>query len=665
MTNSPAVDREVREREVVLFTEQYQRILCRTDRMFAWLMLGQWVAGIILAITVSPRAWAGVNSQVHPHVWAAIFLGGIIASFPVTLAFCCPGKTITRHIIAVGQMLSSALLIHLTGGRIETHFHVFGSLAFLAFYRDWRVIVTATVVVALDHFLRGLYWPESVFGVLSSNSWRWIEHAAWVLFEDAFLILSIRQSHSEMYGVAERQAALENINYQVECQVTERTAALTQEIAERTRAETELRAKHAEVQAVNDGSPLGMARTDARGQCTYANRVLLSITGLTLEQMLATGWQKALHPEDRQRVCQEWEQAVRSAHGYSTVYRIEHSDGRTVWVSVKAAPILQDQALLGYVVTVEDITDRKSVEVELNSINQQLIETSRQAGMAEVATGVLHNVGNVLNSVNVSASLISDRLSRSKVQTLSRILETVSKDGGDWPTFLQNDPRGPGLPTLLEQMARHLAGERDSLLEEAESLKKNLEHIKDIVAMQQSYARVAGVTEQLKVTDLILDVLRMNGSALERHGISVVQQLAAAIPEIITDKHKVLQILVNLVRNAKYACVESNRVDKQIVLRASNGGNRVKIAVSDNGVGIPPENLTKIFSHGFTTRKNGHGFGLHSGALAAKELGGALIAFSDGPGRGATFTLELPINPVDSLNNDCLHVPAASNLACR
>src|SRR5438876_8914951 len=160
------------------------------DRMFAALMIGQWIFAIFIALTVSPYGWQGKVKAVHMHVWIAVFLGAAITSLPVALAWFRPGEPLTRHAVAVGQMLWSALLIHLTGGRIETHFHVFGSLALLAFYRDWRVLVSASAVVAIDHAVRGTFWPESVFGIATASQWRWLEHAGWVVFEDIFLIMS-------------------------------------------------------------------------------------------------------------------------------------------------------------------------------------------------------------------------------------------------------------------------------------------------------------------------------------------------------------------------------------------------------------------------------------------------------------------------------------------
>jgi two-component system, sensor histidine kinase and response regulator len=208
------------------FESHCQQVWQRTDRLFAGLMALQWLAGIGVALWITPLTWIGATSSIHLHVLAAIFLGGALAAFPILLVFLRPGRAITRHIIAVAQMLSSALLIHLTGGRIETHFQIFGSLAFLAFYRDWRVLVTATIVVAFDHFLRGTYWPQSIFGTITPDSLRWIEHAGWVVFEDVFLFIMCHQSIQEMRAIAGRQAELELTNDRIEYAVKERTCEL-------------------------------------------------------------------------------------------------------------------------------------------------------------------------------------------------------------------------------------------------------------------------------------------------------------------------------------------------------------------------------------------------------------------------------------------------------
>ncbi len=216
----------IEERSRVLFEEQRQSLFRRTDRLFAVLMVFQWLAGIAIALLVSPRTWIGSQSTVHIHVWAALFLGGAIAALPVYLACHRPGELITRHVIAVSQMLFSALLIHLTGGRIESHFHIFGSLAFLAVYNDWRLLVTASVVVIADHVLRGIFWPQSVYGVLSIEPLRWIEHAWWVVFEDVFLIKVCLNNVAETHNLAQRQAEVEDTGARVEEAVKERTLEL-------------------------------------------------------------------------------------------------------------------------------------------------------------------------------------------------------------------------------------------------------------------------------------------------------------------------------------------------------------------------------------------------------------------------------------------------------
>src|SRR5712692_4434996 len=213
------------QRVFALANQQQELIYKRTDRLFAGLMLFQWLAGIAAALWISPRTWAGPESQIHSHVWAALYLGGMITALPVFLALTQPGSALTRHAIAIGQMLTSALLIDLTGGRIETHFHVFGSLAFLAFYRDWRVLVSATLVVAIDHFIRGIYWPQSVYGVLAASPWRWLEHAGWVLFEDVFLIGFCLQGVRDLQQMAERQVRLEIMNETIEATVMDLKAS--------------------------------------------------------------------------------------------------------------------------------------------------------------------------------------------------------------------------------------------------------------------------------------------------------------------------------------------------------------------------------------------------------------------------------------------------------
>jgi signal transduction histidine kinase len=296
----------------------------------------------------------------------------------------------------------------------------------------------------------------------------------------------------------------------------------------------------------------------------------------------------------------------------------------------------------GSVDTFADVTEQTRAAAQLAQANKQMVEISRQAGMAEVATGVLHNVGNVLNSVNVSANLLSECARTSKASSLARVVGLLREHQSDLGEFVTTHAQGRHLTSFLEGLDRHLSNERQQTAVELETLRKNIEHIKDIVAMQQSFAVVGGIQEQVCVTDLLEDSLKMSSASLNKHGVEIIRDYRDT-SVIDIDKHKALQILVNLVSNAKHACVESGRADAVLTLQTARVGDRMRISVLDNGVGIVAENLTRIFNHGFTTRKSGHGFGLHSAALAARELRGSLTVTSDGSGRGATFTLDLPL----------------------
>ena len=214
------------QRAIELLVQHQNQIYVQTSHLFAILMGMQWIAGIAAAVWISSHTWVGAASYVHLHVWLAVFLGGAITAVPVFMAIIQPSHAVTRHTIAAGQMLMSALLIHLSGGRIETHFHVFGSLAFLAYYRDWRVLIPATVVVAADHATRGIFFPQSVFGVLTASPWRWVEHAAWVTFEDIILVRFCLRGFAEMWEIARRQASIEFITRGLEHTVKERTSEL-------------------------------------------------------------------------------------------------------------------------------------------------------------------------------------------------------------------------------------------------------------------------------------------------------------------------------------------------------------------------------------------------------------------------------------------------------
>jgi PAS domain S-box-containing protein len=301
--------------------------------------------------------------------------------------------------------------------------------------------------------------------------------------------------------------------------------------------------------------------------------------------------------------------------------------------------------VIGLLGIARDITPLKDAEKKLEAVHKDLVEAARAAGMAEVAIGVLHNVGNVLNSVNVSAGFLRHHFSNSKLASLPKIIQLFREHLGDIQHFLTEDERGRQVVPYMEKLAAILQGEQEVLQREVQNLDDKVKHIAEIVAAQQNHARVCGVVETINLAELVEDALKLHGASYAKHGVSLVREFDP-VPAISVDKHKVLQILVNLFNNAKQACEASSQNDKQVTIRINAvGETRIKIQVADNGIGISPDNLTRLFSQGFTTRKDGHGFGLHSGALDARELGGALRVQSDGLGKGATFTLELPTTP--------------------
>jgi signal transduction histidine kinase len=283
--------------------------------------------------------------------------------------------------------------------------------------------------------------------------------------------------------------------------------------------------------------------------------------------------------------------------------------------------------------------ERDAADEQTRALRSELHAVTRMAGMAEVATGVLHNVGNVLNSLNVSVAMISDHVRGSRVAGLTRSIELVDSFPGGLTAFLGTE-KGKVLPTYLSTVTKHLVEENARVLDELDSVNRNVEHIKSIVAMQQSYARPSGVREPVALAELIDDALHMGESSFQRHGIEVITDYDGDL-YLVTDRHKLLQIMINLISNARHALKEREAPPQQLTVRVRSTAGDVTISVADTGIGIPAENLDKIFRHGFTTKPGGHGFGLHASAKAARELGGSLRVASDGAGRGATFTVEL------------------------
>ena len=467
--------------------------------------------------------------------------------------------------------------------------------------------------------------------LISSPPWWTAQHILWVLGgSGAVLVISLAWV-----------GALRG-------QVARQTSKLREEIAERKQAEETLQRLRDQHALILNSVGEGVHGFDLEGRVTFENPASAAMLGYEITDLIGRPAHGILHhtrpdgtpyPESECLIYATLRDGLVRHVSDEVFWR---KDGTSFPVEYTSTPLRDEEGrIIGVTVVFTDITARKRTQAELENIHKQLLEASRRGGMAEIATNVLHNVGNVLNSVNVSAGLIVESVKKSRASSLARVVVLLREHAHDLGAFITQDAKGKQVPVYLAQISEQLLADQAAIVSELDSLQQNVEHIKEIVAMQQNYAMVGGVKEITNVANLVEDTLRMNVGALSRHGVEVIREFET-VPPLNVEKHKILQILVNLVRNAKHACQDSDRADKRLTVRVANGEGRVRISVMDNGIGIPLENLTRIFNHGFTTKKDGHGFGLHSGALAAKEMDGSLTVQSDGPGFGAAFTLELP-----------------------
>jgi PAS domain S-box-containing protein len=604
-TANPLVD--------TLFRDQQQVIYRRTDRMFGVLMAIQWVACIAAAYLISPQAWTGATSQIHPHIWTAVFLGGAISAVPIVLAVFQPGRFSTRYVIAVAQMLMGGLLIHLTGGRIETHFHVFGSLAFLAFYRDWRVLVPATLVVAADHFLRGIVWSQSIYGVLAASEWRWLEHAAWVIFEDTFLLIAIKYSVDEMRSSAERTVEIKSLNENLERHVAERTEQLvtanqelTNEVTERKRAEELSRESEDRYRRLFDSNPLPMWVYDRETLAFLAiNDAAVLHYGFSREEFLGMTVND-LQPEGEVARLPEPSIAPTGELGPTNLWRHRKKDGTTI--EVELTP--HDLTFAGRraeLVLANDITDRRRTEAALQETEEQLRRAQRLEAVGNLAGGIAHDFNNLLTVITGYTGLI---------------LRRIDDEDPHWTKITGIKKAADRAATLTQQL----------------------------LAFSRKQVR------QPKVLDLNA-LVPETGTMLQRligEDIDLVLALKPGLGPIKADPSQVEQVIMNLVINARDAMPKGGK----ITIATSNvelderyaemhltvePGEYVMLAVSDTGCGMDAETQARIFEPFFTTKEVGKGTGLGLATVygIVKQSGGNIWVYSE-PGQGTTFKVYLP-----------------------
>ena len=606
-------DEATAQRATDLFYEQQQSIYRHTDRIFAVLMIMQWLAGIAAAYWISPKTWIGASSQTHLHVWAALFLGGAISLFPVMLALLRPGAAATRYCIATAQMLMSALLIHLTGGRIETHFHVFGSLAFLSFYRDWRVLIPATAVVAADHFLRGVFWPQSVYGVIMASQWRWLEHAGWVLFEDTVLCIAIKRSVSEMRDIAIRTAEIKDLNEGLEIRVHERTAQLAaanleleKEVDERKRAEEALRESQELFQSFMSNGPMAAYMKDEEGRLIYANPVVERLFESAPGGLVGKTDFDVLPAETATQLRENDLAVLNAGRVVEFLETIPQEDGERQWMTFKFpfTDASGRRLLAGMSI---DITEHKRAEEALRRSEEQLRQSQKMESVGTLAGGVAHDFNNLLTSILGNTQLAISRL----------------------------EPDSPLQHRLLE-------------IEKAANRAATLTRQLLAFSRRQQLER-----KLINPNDTIGDLMKMLQRILGED-IEVRLQVTPNLKTVFVDPAQIEQVIMNLVVNARDAMpgggllvigTHNVTLDEAYCRNHpyAKPGAYVQITVSDTGCGMSAELQRHIFEPFFTTKEVGKGTGLGLAMIygIVKQHDGLIEVYSE-VGKGTTFKIYLP-----------------------
>jgi two-component system, sensor histidine kinase and response regulator len=703
-----------------LFDQHRQQIYVKTDRLFARLMVVQWLAGIVAAFIIAPRTWSGQMSHIHIHIWGAIFIGAAISAFPLWMIRTSPGAAMTRYVIAVAQMLMSALLIDLTGGRIETHFHVFGSLVILSFYRDWKVLIPATIVVALDHFIRGVYWPYSVYGVLTASPWRSIEHAGWVVFEDVFLVISCLRSVREMRSIANRTAALE--------------------------------ASEQNSRQIFEDAPIGMAVVGLDERFSRINAAFRDMIGYSEEELTERTPLDITYPGDL-AVSKELVQEMLNGTGRSCVEkRYIRRDGEVLWAT-RTGCIIRDGTgqPQHFLIMVEDISDRKAAEEALCE-NKRELEAALKANqlIMDNSLDVICTIDDAGRFVSVNAACVQlwgytpDELigrayidmvhpeDRAKTEEAAKNIRLsghvtdfvnryIRKDGAIvdvlWAaTWSEADKRHFCVAHNVTERARI-----EKALREAKEEADRANHAKSEFLSRMSHElrtplnAILGfgqLLERQSATDIqrprvrhiiaagrhlldlineILDISRIEAGRLQlslepvcladavREALELMRPLAMEhetklLPPttfdetsyVMADRQRFKQVLLNLMTNAvKY----TPRGGKVTISFEPSANDNSRILVTDTGPGIPSEKISRLFTPfdrlgAEQSTVEGTGLGLALSQRLMQAMRGS-IGVDSTPGQGSTFWVELPRtkSPLETVagdGNGAEHAPVYS-----
>ena len=618
--SSPDVARGVDDRANELLREHRATIHRRTDKLFAILMVVQWVAAIAAAIWISPRTWDGPESRTHLHVWAASGLGGLITVVPVALALRSPGTTLTRHVIAVAQALWSGLLIHVSGGRIETHFHVFGSLAFLAFYRDWRVLVPATAVITLDHLIRGVFWPQSVFGVITTSQWRWLEHAAWVIFEDIFLIRSCIQGAQEMKQTARRQAELEATNSFVEATIDQRTSELSH-----------LKRK---VERILHSVGEGILVIDLDGRVTFANPAAYSLLGWTGADCVDESIHPLLFGGGPEELSHGIRMVLQTGQSQTTEEsEFERKNGETFPVNYHTDPLREEGELVGAVLTFRDVSEHAALQ-------NQLLHAQKLESIGQLAAGIAHEINTPTQYVGDNTRFLQDAF-RDLLEPIDACRQLASNGGDPAETEAR-------LERVRDSFQK---ADMDYLVEEIpRAIHQSLEGVGRVSSIVKAMKEFSHPTMEMTAVDLNQAIESTVTVARNewKYVAEVDLDLDRSLPAVPCLPGEINQVVLNMIVNAAHAIAEvvgESQEKGTIRIRTRLHGEWAEVQISDTGSGMPEEVRARVFDPFFTTKRVGQGTGQGlsiAHAVIVKKHGGVVSVESES-GRGTTFRFLLPL----------------------
>ncbi len=652
--SADGVQAQAAARAQELFNEEYERLARRTDKMLQLLLLVQWPGAIALAYWLSPSTWAGRAPSPHIHVYAALIVGGLLTIVPIAVSRAFPGKRIARVTLACALMLWSALLIHLTGGRIETHFHIFGCLAFLAFYRDMAILAPATVIVALDHFLRGMLWPESMYGEANPGWWRFLEHAGWVLFIDIFLVYNCRQSYNELRALTDRQAQLELQESFLEERVLRRTEALTDERRKVTALNDELRSRMHRFRALFTQSPIGIVVLDDAARFIEWNDAFQRILERCDANPFASDLVDFVEDEDRDRFQAMFPTANQGASEEETCshdpveIRFGRGSKRAVTECVVVPAAGNDGAKPEYFALVRDVTDQREAEADNEAMRAQMTHTQKLESIGQLAAGIAHEI-------NTPTQYITDNVGFLK-KALSGILEAldacvVAVEAAKADSLLESH-----LKEASKKVRKAKLGfVREEVPKAIDQSLDGLARVTKIVRAMKEFSHPSQGTKALTDINSAIEATLTVARNEWKYVAKLETQLDPTLPRVPCMRDEFNQVILNIIVNAAHAIGDANKDNEAnlgtIAVSTSSDDNYAIIEIADSGTGMPESVRRRIFEPFFTTKEVGRGTGQGLAiaySVVVDKHQGAIDVRSE-PGRGTTFTIRLPLSTEEEI----------------